>query len=506
MKRTLPALVAACLVLVGCGTATSPPGDETVHASPQVASSAGADWPLPGLDYSNSRAAVRSPINASNIGDMKVAWQVATPGALTTAVVVVDNTVYAEDDHGVVLAVDAATGRTLWQSAPAGFTVGPEGVVVGWGLVFASTPNGVEALDQSTGRVVWTRQLTVTPTSGVDVQPTLIGHEVLMATVPVSAAVQYHGGDRGELMAVDATTGRIDWSFDTVASPDLWGNPVVNSGGGAWYPPAVDPRSGLVYWGTANPAPFPGTAQYPNGSSRPGPNLFTDSTLALSLRTGKLVWFHQAVPHDLFDQDFVHALIVPVSGRGHRPNPVVVGTGKGGQVIGMVPSTGRVLWTATVGVHENHDLTALAGPAEVLPGTYGGVLTPPAAADGDVYLAVLNAPSVLSPNETAYFGGKIGTMDGQLVDVDAATGRTRWAASVPGDPTGGATVVSNLVLTGTYQGQLMALDRRSGKLVWTTNVGEGISGWPAAAGTLLVVPTGTVGTSGRLVAYRLPSG
>jgi outer membrane protein assembly factor BamB len=505
MRNLAARLTAAGLALFGCVTVTPRPVAAATQSPFKVAGPVGADWPLPGLDYSNSRAAVRSPINASNIGKMTVAWQVATSGALTTAVVVVGDTVYAEDDHGVVVAVDAATGRTLWQSAPAGFTVGPEGVVVGWGLVFAATPNGVEALDQSTGRVVWTRELTTTPTSGVDIQPTLIGHEVLMATVPVSAAVQYHGGDRGELMAVDATSGRVDWTFDTVASPDLWGNPVVNSGGGAWYPPAFDPRSGLLYWGTANPAPFPGTAEYPNGSSRPGPNLYTDSTLALRPQTGKLVWFHQAVPHDLFDQDFVHALVVPVRGGGHRPTQVVVGTGKGGQVIGMNPSTGRALWTAAVGAHENHDLTALAGPTEVLPGTYGGVLTPPAAADGNVYLPVLNAPSVLSPDMTAYFGGKIGTMDGQLVAIDAATGQTRWSASVPGDPTGGATVVSNLVLTGTFQGQLIAVDRHTGKVVWTTNVGDGISGWPAAAGTLLVVPTGTVGTSGRLVAYRLSS-
>ena len=94
-------------------------------------------------------------------------------------------------------------------------------------------------------------------------------------------------------------------------------------------------------------------------------------------------------------------------------------------------------------------------------------------------------------------------MDGELVAVDAATGGTRWTASVPGDPTGGATVVNNLVLTATFQGELVAIDRATGAVVRTIEVGGSVSGWPAVAGELLVVPTGAVGSSGRLVAYRL---
>jgi outer membrane protein assembly factor BamB len=351
--------------------------------------------------------------------------------------------------------------------------------------------------------LVWNRVLTTTGTAGVDVQPTIVGHQVLMATVPVSAAVQYRGGDRGILYALDAATGRVNWSFDTVDSPDVWGNPAVNSGGGAWYPPAVDARTGLVYWGVANPAPFPGTAQYPNGSSRPGPNLYTDSTVALSLRTGRLIWYRQAVPHDLFDQDFVHTLIVPVKGLD-RSHQVVVGTGKGGQVLGMDPATGRLMWSTTVGLHENHDLTSLAGPTTVLPGTFGGVLTPPAAYGGTVYVAGLNAPDVLKPDQTAYFGGHVGTMPGEVVAINATTGRHEWTTSVPGDPTGGATVVDDLVITGTLQGSLVALDRVTGKIVWTAPVGYGISGWLAVSGSTLIVPTGVVGGAGHVVAYRLP--
>ena len=70
---------------------------------------------------------------------------------------------------------------------------------------------------------------------------------------------------------------------------------------------------------------------------------------------------------------------------------------------------------------------------------------------------------------------------------------------------GGATVVNDLVLTGTYQGQVIALDRATGKIVTTIDVGTGIAGWPAVVGDLLLVPTGTVGRPGTLIAYRVAS-
>ncbi len=261
------ALVAATAVMAGGGA-----GAQTSGAT--------SDWPQPGGDFANSRAAVGSTIESSNVSGLTKAWEVTTPGSLTTAVVVVGDTIYMEDSRCIVTAIDRATGAVKWQSASVGFTIGPQGVSVGDGAVFATSPTGAIALEQDNGQVRWKKELTDTPTEGVDAQPQFVNGKVLIATVPVSARVQYQGGDRGVLYALDAKTGDIDWSFDTVASDDLWGNADLNSGGGAWYPPAVDPKAGLVYWGVANPAPFPGTAEFPNGSSRPGRNLYTDSTVA----------------------------------------------------------------------------------------------------------------------------------------------------------------------------------------------------------------------------------
>src|SRR5580658_110452 len=134
--------------------------------------------------------------------------------------------------------------------------------------------------------------------------------------------------------------------------------------------------------------------------------------VALSVRTGRLLWYHQVTPHDLFDRDEVQSMLVPVGQPVDGSRLVAVSAGKAGYVLGLNPVTGHMLWKTAVGVHENGDLPRLTGPTTVLPGTFGGVLTPPASAGGVVYAAALNAPSMMEPDQTAYFGGKLGSMDG----------------------------------------------------------------------------------------------
>ena len=239
------------------------------------------------------------------------------------------------------------------------------------------------------------------------------------------------------LYALDAKTGDIDWSFDTVASDDLWANVlgelrrwcVVSARGRSQGRPRV--------LGRRQPGALPGYTRVPE---RCEPSR-TQPLHRLDRRTQP--------------QDGEAALVPPGGGPRHlrpglrarvdrddwqrrrRARRVVVGAGKGGQVLGMDPTTGKLLWKTSVGVQENHELTSLTGPTEVMPGTYGGVLTPPATADGVVYVATLNAPATLEPDQTAYFGGSIGTQDGEVVAVDAATGKHRWDTKVPGDPMGG---------------------------------------------------------------------
>lgn len=494
LANVVPFFLALVLLALLLAFAPTTSGAASVSARlpvPPETRTGAASWPYPDHDPSNSRQATGSPIAAQNLSRLTTAWKVTASGGLPTSPIVVGHSVFVEDQVGEVFDIDLDSGHVVWKSPSNGYSVGPEGVAVRWGKVFGVTPTSLFALDEGTGRQLWSTRLTRSGTDGIDVQPQVIGREVIASTVPVSLKGIYIGGDRGFVDAVDEGSGKLLWGFDTVASPTLWGNPSVNSGGGSWYPPSFSPRTGLLYVGIANPAPFVGTTQYPNGSSRPGQNLYTDSTVALKINSGKLVWYHQATAHDLFDRDFVHTLVVAVPAAAGRPaTTVVVGSGKGGYVIGMDPVSGRQLWRAAVGIHKNDNLPALSGPTEILPGTFGGVLTPPASAHGTVFVATLNAADTLYPNQTEYFGGKTGTMRGQVEAIDARSGRIRWDTRVPGDPTGGVTVVNNVVLTATLQGSVLGLSLSSGKILWKLQAPGGIDGWMSVSGRTLIVPVG----------------
>jgi outer membrane protein assembly factor BamB len=481
---------------------TAQPGEGVGQPTPESVDFA-AEWPLPGRDHSNTRAVPDSPITSETIDSLEVAWSVDLPGfgsignAATTPVVA-DGVVYLQDLSSNVRAIDLESGEVLWEQIYDTTSIGPNGATLGHGMVFvAKGMFDVAALDAETGEEVWTAHLSDGP-EGIDIQPQVFGGLVLVSTVPISLEGIYAGGSHGVLHALDVETGDVVWTFDTVDDGDeVWGNPEVNSGGGSWFPPSVDPATGTVYWGVANPAPFPGTPEFPNGTSRPGPNLYSNSVVALDGATGELQWYQQAIEHDLFDRDLIHTLVAEGD-----DGPVVVGTGKLGRVIGHDQTSGDVLWDTPVGLHENDELTELDGPTTIAPGTYGGVISPPATADGVIYTAVLNAPTELTPDATAYFGAEMGQMPGAMSAVDATTGELLWEVEVDGDPLGGALVVGDLVLTGTYQGTFFAFDRETGDEVWQMEAPGGVNGWPVAVDDQLLWPVG-LSEPAQLLSLRL---
>lgn len=468
------------------------------------------EWPLPGKDYNNSRYTQNSSINSANVGDLAEAWRVELPGLViayglaSTVPIIADDTVYIEDLSSSVRAIELATGHVKWTAEGSDLNPGPNGVAVGWGKVFAIRgSDSVVAYDAATGMELWAKNVVDTATAGIDIQPTVFDGMVLVSTVPISTRGIYTGGDRGILKALDQETGEERWRFDTIASPnDVWGDSADNSGGGSWFPPSIDVETGRVFWGIANPAPFPGTADHPNATSRSGDNLYTDSTLVLDVHAGSYQWHHQTVQHDLFDRDLLHTMLTEVNGV-----PIVVSTGKEGRVWANRRDNGDVLWgPVAVGAHNNDELTELTGSTQVLPGSFGGVLTPPALADGVAYVAALNAPTTYVPDDTAYFGSETGTMNGSLVAIDVTTGDILWEKSVEGDPTGGATVINDLVITATFQGTLIAYKRATGDEVWRWTAPGGINSWPSVFGDTLIVPIGTASPSAVVIALRLGGG
>ena len=97
------------------------------------------DWVLPGRDYRNSRSTFDSTIDSTTVGSLTIAWEAEVAGSLTTVPLIIDDTVYVQDGRGTVLALDRADGTARWTSEPSGFNIGPFGVAVADGRVFALT-------------------------------------------------------------------------------------------------------------------------------------------------------------------------------------------------------------------------------------------------------------------------------------------------------------------------------------------------------------------------------
>ena len=429
--------VAAGLAAGGCGSSSGPgrpacPAKPAAvsgtsaaggPATPAAAGRAGgpaqravaAGWSRPGGNLQNTRD-VASVITSSNVSRLGVAWTVPlrisshTDGAYATTPVVVNGVVYVQDLDSDVMAISLASGKVLWRhdyNSPNG---GPDGVNVANGVVYAATNHAAVALSAATGRQLWSRTLVGNDHEGIDMAPGYHRGTVYVSTVPVNPVVGvYLGGGRGTLWALNAATGAPEWSWDEVQN--LWGKPGINSGGGQWYPPSFDAQ-GNVYIGVANPGPLGGVRGYPWGTSRPGPDLYTDSVVKLSPQ-GKLVWYYQLTPHDLFDWDLQNP---PVLTTAHG-QPVVIDGGKAGILIELNAQTGKLLWKLPVGVHNGHDndglrteyakpASHLALPAEVCiePGLIGGIETQLASNGSTTFAAVNDLP--LPMNATGRSSGR----------------------------------------------------------------------------------------------------
>jgi alcohol dehydrogenase (cytochrome c) len=524
-------MIAAGLIAGGCssssGSSSTPacsskPGTAVTGTAPAGTGQPAAGWTLPGADLANTRY-VASAITSADVSKLGVAWTIPlkistahTDGAYATTPVIVNGVVYVQDLDSDVMAISLATGKVLWAhdyNSPNG---GPDGVTVAGGVVYAATNHAAVALDAATGTQLWSRTLIGNDHEGIDMTPGYNHGTVYVSTVPVNPTVgEYLAGGQGILWALNARTGTPEWSWNE--DQNLWGNPGVNSGAGLWYAPSFDAQ-GNLYVGIANPAPLFGTKSYPLGSSRPGPDLYTDSVVKLS-PAGKLLWYYQLTPHDLYDWDLQNPPVLSTA----NGRPVVIDGGKAGIMIELDAQTGKLLWKRPVGAHQGHEndglLTEHATPTSsgllpahycLEPSIYGGILTQ-LASNGSTTFAAVN-DLALPATPAGYQATEIGTLSavekatGEMVAVNQDTGTVEWDTPLPSSPYGGATVTNDVVLSTTFHGDLYALDAATGAILFKTPMSAGSNAPVAVDGDYVIAGVGAALSSTQrdmIIAYKL---
>jgi len=516
------AFLALAVALAGCGGGSSSSSGSTTTAAPSHAMlgtappewAANTDaWPAHNYDLSNTRATTNTDINATNVAKLKPAWRFKLPyvgpfGAYASNPIVLDGVVYIQDPDSDVYALNQQTGAVMWKHlykspTPSG---GPNGLALGYGMLFGAIEGSAFALDSKTGKQLWMHKLTNNKNEGIDMAPQLYDNKVLISTIPGSSTTFYHPGALGIVYSLNASTGKTLWKFNTIKSGyKLFGHPEVNSGGGLWYPPSVDSR-GRVFMGVANSAPYPGTPKFPNGSSHPGANLYTDSLVALDGATGKLLWFQQVTPHDFRDYDFQVAPIVRSQTIDGTQTETVIGAGKSGKVVAFRADNGKRLWTRNVGIHKfDSGRFPLKKTVCYEPGSLGGVETPMAASGNLVFVPWVDLcfDTTATETKTANFTG--GT--GGLAAIESATGMIVWQNHLPSPAYGAATVANDVVFTGTLSGKIYAFDAKTGKALWTTTGPAGINAFPAVTKDMLIIGAGATSKiknpKNEIVAYSL---
>ncbi len=461
--------------------------------------------------YDGNRYSKLDQINTENVKRLAPTWvfQFGSQGlhagpstyAFEATPIVVDGVMYVSGWDGWVWAVDARTGKQLWQYKHAiPFDVSlccgnvNRGVAVAEGKVFVATLNAhVVALDAETGEMIWdTVHGDVRAGESATVAPLVVKNTVIVG----SSGGEF--GSRGHLDAYNIDTGERVWRCYMVPKPgepgsETWpadGEAWQRGGGNCWVTGTFDPELNLLYWGTGNPAPdF-------DGEVREGDNLYTDSVVAVNPDDGTIQWHYQFTPHDLWDYDSnMESILFEQDGRkllAHfdKNGYFFVLDRTNGELVRVTPFVDRITWGE---IDAQGNVTPKIYPekeGEVVhffPGPAGAKEWTHAAYSPRTelfYVPVQDTGSQVARRRREfkegipYWGAAVivdsENMKGSVTAFSASTSEEvwRWENEIPMCASVLATA-GDLVFAGEPTGEFNALDARTGELLWQFQCGSG---------------------------------
>ena len=552
-RRNSPASAALLsFVLFGCGGSSGggnaqpqpqppinppPPSANVTQQRLLAATSEPSQWMTNGGDYQEWRYSGLTQIDRSNVSQLGLVWFAGldTNVQQNSTPLQIDGVVYVSTAWSKVYAFDARVGTQLWQYDPqvpdnwrsrVCCGLKNRGVAAWGGKIYVGTLDGrLVAIDARTGTAVWS-VLTIDASwrYAITGAPRVAKGMVLIG----NAGAEY--GVRGYVSAYDADTGRLLWRFFTVP-----GNPAtgfenqamqtaaatwsgewwrIGGGGALWNSIVYDPKTELVYFGTANGTPWNQRYRDPSG----GDNLYIASIVAVHADTGAYAWHYQATPGDTWDYDSTSPLTIADLSLDGRTRHVVMQANKNGFFYVLDGATGELLraqaftqmnWADGVDMTTGRprvrpearygagqDFNGIPGPQGARgwhPSAFSpqtGLLYIPTQ---EAYFAWVQDPTYV-PSDTGFNLGidlSSGTyyqthpnaprgFQSFLQAWDPSTGTRVWRGESSSGPTGGALATAGgLVFQGGGSSQeFRAYDAATGTKLWSTQARTGVFAGP----------------------------
>ncbi len=495
--------------IAGTGS-TTPRASGPKQADLIAAAGQSRDWLMHTHDYSGTRYSPLSQITSANVSQLGAvcAYQVGETGNFQTGPIVDRGTMYVTSVYATI-ALDAATcrpkWRTVWTPRAQELFGNNRGVAVKDGRVVRATADGyLLTLDAEDGRLLWARHVADAAKGETFTMAPLVYDDLIVIGPAVS---EY--AIKGWVGAFRLDTGERVWRFNIVPDPgepgsETWKQPegFPVGGGGIWTAPTIDPERELLYVATGNPAPdFP-------AALRGGTNLYTNSVVALNVRSGKLAWHEQLVPSDNHDWDVTHASPLYRATIGGRERTLIGTVGKDGILRVLDRDSRARVFETPVTTVENATAPVTPTGTHACPGLVGGVDWNGPAYHPGLNLIVTAAVDWCStfyvdtdvrfvPGQTFLGGRNVSDKQSQgwITAVDGATGTVRWRYRSTRPVVAAVTATAGgLILAGELTGDFVVFDAGSGAVRYRFNtggpIGAGIVTYEAGGRQYIAVASG----------------
>ena len=303
-------------------------------------------------------------INRSNARRLQLAWSLSLPAGTNQITPLVHDGVMYVNSFGTVQAIDASTGDVLWKFTRVAAAVTPAGppttqprnlAIYGTSLFVPTLDNHLLALDARSGELRWDHLI---EESGGVLRLTggpMVVHGKVIQGVSGCSGAGYAGGCF--ILALDAETGKERWRFNTIARPGLAGGETWNDapleqrfGGSVWLAGTYDAALNLVYFGTGQTYHIAPLMKANANREASTDALYTDTTLALNPDTGELVWHYQHHGREVWDLDWAFERTIVTLPTAQGPTKAVVTFGKLGILDALDARTGRYLFSHDMGL------------------------------------------------------------------------------------------------------------------------------------------------------------